>query len=190
MLDVPPCHARSLLHNLHFTRVANFVENSPNVGTNSHPWCTRGNRVLVANVDATLTIGDAPLALKKATVTFNVTVTLFKVSTAPYGNVVFTLYGSGFDTKSFTFGSHFYDITSPHEIRTKKTILRKSVYRTNIRLFGYSFDPWYKFTYTNTCAHSQLHITSNTAVPTTSEVKRRTNQVQLFTTCVAPFSQR
>ena len=138
MLDVPPCHARSLLHNLHFTRVANFVENSPNIETNSHPRCTRGNRVLVANVDAAMTIGDAPLALKKATVTFNVTVTLFKVSTAPYGNVVFTLYGSGFDTKSFTFGSHFYDITSPHEIRTKKTIFRKislpNEYST-IRLF-------------------------------------------------------
>ena len=52
-------------------RVANFVKKFPNVGTNSHAWCTRGNRVLVVNVDVVMTIGDANFALN------NVTVTLF-----------------------------------------------------------------------------------------------------------------
>ena len=53
-------------------RVANFVEKFPNVGTNSHAWCTRGNRVLVVHVDVVMTIVDVNyFALN------NVTVTLF-----------------------------------------------------------------------------------------------------------------
>ena len=52
-------------------RVANFVEKFPNVGTNSHARCTRGNRVLVVHVDVVMTIVDVNFALN------NVTVTLF-----------------------------------------------------------------------------------------------------------------
>ena len=57
---------------------------------NSHPRCARGNRVLVANVEV-MTIVDTNFALNKVTVTFNVIVTLFKVSEAAYVNEAFAL---------------------------------------------------------------------------------------------------
>ena len=66
-------------------RVTNFVEKLPNVGTDSHPRCTQGNRVLVANVDVVMTIVNTNFALNKLKV--NVTATLFRVSAAPYVNV-------------------------------------------------------------------------------------------------------
>ena len=74
-------------------RVANFeLEKFPNVRMNSHARCTRGNRVLVANIDVVMTIVvDANFALNNMPVMLNVTVTLFKVNAAPYVNVAFAL---------------------------------------------------------------------------------------------------
>ena len=55
------------------------VKKFPNVRTNSHPRCTRENGVLVANVAIVVIIVDTNFALK-VRVTFNMSVTLFKVS--------------------------------------------------------------------------------------------------------------
>ena len=77
-----PCQKPAIQPTLRL-RVANFADKFPNIGKNSHPLCTQGNRVLVANVDIAMIV-DANFALNKVTDTFNVTVTLLKVSAAPY----------------------------------------------------------------------------------------------------------
>ena len=47
--------------------------------------------MLVANVEVLMTIVDTNFALNKETVTFNMIVTLFKVSEAAYVNEAFAL---------------------------------------------------------------------------------------------------
>ena len=123
-------------------RVANFVEKFQNVGTNSRARRTRGNRVLVANVDVVMMIVDANFAVNKVTIMLNMTVTLFKVKAAPYANVTFALLRVWVrHSVGHIWQPCFMTSQARTNIRTNKTILRISVYRTNIRLFGYSFDP-------------------------------------------------
>ena len=89
-----------------FLRVANFVENSKNVGTNSRTRRTQGRRVLVANVNVVMIVG-ATFAVIKVAIMLNMTVTLFKVSAATYANKTFALLRDfRFDIQSVTSGSH------------------------------------------------------------------------------------
>ena len=120
------------------------VKKFPNVRTNSHPRCTRENGVLVANVAIIVIIVDTNFALE-VRVTFNMSVTLFKVSlkvsSALCERSVHSVRVWVWHQVGHIWQPSFMTAKVHTNIWTNKTILQISVHQTNIRLFSYSFLP-------------------------------------------------